>query len=267
MQWLMLGDGKSLLCHKVLAAEVERAAEGAEAGAAAAYIGAEIHEGGEDGDGLSDGASAVTDEHGEAGSDMGIFEDEAFCARPEEESDAHSGEADDAGIDVERGGGAGSSGDIGGAPPILPPPMPPPAEPRVGRRRQGALAVLCVPGGKIILYAGGARDFMTAECGNRRHGRCIKTKTCEAPPARLARTREGQGRPVGWLVAWLKKGLLDTPREKHWDPMEEPTLVERRAARDEVLRLQAGGSADAALLLAGECDHPEGDGFESAVVP
>lgn len=264
----MGGCGKLLLFNKDAALGLDRIAEGADVGVAAADIDADIGEGG-DGDGLSDGASAVTDEDAEVGSDMGIFDEEAFGAGAEEESGAGGGEAGVAGIDVERTGGAGSSGDIGGPVPVPPPPGPP-DEPRPARRKQkGALAVLLVPGGKITFYAGGNKDFMTAECNNLRHGRCVKTKTCEPPPDRFALKRAGQGRPVGWLVAWLRKGMRDIPREKHWAAEEEPTWAERKAARDEVIELQAGGSADAALLLGGEVEHKgaEGEAFEPAVIP
>ena len=125
--------------------------------------------------------------------------------------------------------------------------------------------MLFVPGGKLTFYAG-AKDFMTAECNNRRHGRCIKTKTREPPHGCLAARRVGQGRPVGYLAAWLKQGLRDAPRAAHWDREQDPSWEERKAARDEVIRLQEEGSLDAALMLNGEAESPEGDGGEPAVV-
>lgn len=257
----------SLVCHEAVAADVDLAAEGDEAAPAAAVaadMDVDDHEGREDGGSAGDAASAVSDEDCELGDDIGMLEDEAFRAVPEEEPDADGREAGGVGMDIDRGGGAGSSGDVGPAGPVPPPPEPVP-EPRA-RVRRGPLAVLFVPGGKVTFYAG-AKDFMTAECNNRRHGRCIKTKTCEPPTVRQAARRPGQGRPLGYLAAWLKQGLRDTPRAAHWDPEQDPTWEERNAARDEVINLQEEGSVDAALMLNGEAESPAGDGAEPAVVP
>ena len=128
-------DRDSLVCHEAVAADVDRAAEGDEAAPSAADMDVDDHEGREDGGSAGDAASAVSDEDCELGDDIGMLEDEAFRAVPEEEPDADGREAGGVGMDIDRGGGAGSSGDIGPAGPVPPPPEPAPV-PRARGRKQ-----------------------------------------------------------------------------------------------------------------------------------
>ena len=112
----------------------------------------------------------------------------------------------------------------------------------------------------VVFVPGGDRSMIcTADCNSPGHGRCIKTKTMKAP-ARLTDRNRGQGRPVGYLAAWLAKGVTCGTKAEHWSADNEPNLDERVAARES---LKADESPDAALLLTGEA--PVGDGPEEPV--
>ena len=105
-------------------------------------------------------------------------------------------------------GAAGSSGDLS---PPLPPPAGGPPGPDLApamRPRGGGntMAVLFVTGGKLTFYTGARDTNLVAECGHICHGRCVKTKTMKGPAAHLV-SKKGQGRPAGYLAAWLAKGL------------------------------------------------------------
>lgn len=89
----------------------------------------------------------------------------------------------------------------------------------------------------------------------------------EPPVERFAIRKAGQGRPVGYLVAWLHDGLADSLRAAHWAEYVEPTREQRLAARAVVKTLRDGGDADAALILGCEAPAPLGDESEPEVVP
>lgn len=250
---------------------MELAAETAEARAAGARPGAASGDEAEGGSDRDDAASAVTDEDGGASDGAGILADDVLFAAEgsrAEEPGAVAGDPLDDGEPVLSGGAAGSAGPAV-EPPPLPPPLlaPPPDAARPKKVQKAAMSVLFVPGGKLVLYTGGKKDFLVAECCNLRHGRCVKTKTVEPPPERFAQSRKGQGRCVGYLAAWLRQGTADTPRAAHWDTTKEPTRAERLVARAEVEALDAAGDIDARVILGAEADAPPGEEVEPEVVP
>ena len=67
------------------------------------------------------------------------------------------------------------------------------------------------------------RRQIYACCPNPAHGSCIKTKTC------LRGSRPGQGRPLGYLGAWILAGMNFENKRDHMK--YQPSLEERRAAR------------------------------------
>ena len=89
---------------------------------------------------------------------------------------------------------------------------------------------------------------MYAVCSVREHGACMKTRTCQSGH------RPGQGRPAGFLGAWLKAGAACATREEHM--AVAVTLEQRKAARAELALAFRGAD-----LL--EYEAPKKDGEES----
>ena len=100
------------------------------------------------------------------------------------------------------------------------------AAPAPPRGRKPAASTFFVPGGKLVGYATG--NIIVAECSCAAHGKCIKEKTVN--PSNW-RSRERQGRPIGYLGAWLAKGLHNDTKADHWREAMEPTLADRNAFR------------------------------------
>ena len=78
-------------------------------------------------------------------------------------------------------------------------------EPLVRDPGDGALASVAVPGGYISMYRDIAKDELyvraVCECG---HGKnCRKARTLEISK----RSKRAQGRPCGFLTAWLAAGM------------------------------------------------------------
>ena len=225
-----------------------------------------------DEDGLHGGASDVTDEDLCVPAEIPLSEEPIFdsVAGPlagddgidGAETPAIAGGVRQAMIDVPAGL-PGSSGDA-----VLPPPLPPPmAAPEAGegqkKKRQAALAVVFVPGGKLTYYYSAKNAICTAECRNKSHGRCVMTKTMRGRADKTNARLRGQGRPVGYLAAWLAKGAEYVSKAQHWAVENQPTFAERRAARDLV---KADEAVDARQLFAGESSASEG-GSEPERVP
>ena len=255
----------TLLCvyNEAMAERVEHAAD--EADIAARASAPDARRGGDEGDGDRDpgrSPSVVTNEEPGSPTSPDILEDEAFFVG-EGGGDDPPGDAASIRPEAGAGGGgsvAGSSGDA-----VAPPPLPPPeAAPRqLVRRKQGsAMAVHFVPGGKLTYYYTARSANLVAECGNAKHGRCVQTKTMRSAPERLKAKKPGQGKPVGYLAAWLARGIGVDSKAAHWEI--QPTKAERRAARDMV---KADPSADAGLLLVGETSGEEGQDSEPDLVP
>ena len=82
------------------------------------------------------------------------------------------------------------------------------AAPRRGGGRTGQeILRFTVPSGSIVWYA--HSQDMTAFCSTPGHLECRKTRTARAG------IRPGQGRPLGFLMAWLEKGHEHADQQAH----------------------------------------------------
>lgn len=92
--------------------------------------------------------------------------------------------------------------------------------------RGAAEEVLFACEGGVLTFYESSGNF-AATCDNPAHGRCILTRTSKASERS---NRRGQGRPLGYLAAWLATNDQDT-REEHRAFM--PAIEERRRLRQE----------------------------------
>ena len=100
---------------------------------------------------------------------------------------------------------------------------------RERRHGDGAYAVAEVPGGRIKVYWDDVSDTFKAVACCEVHGHeCTKERTYK----KSGRGRKAQGRPVGFLCAWLKRGLehgiLNAAQHKTRAPVSR---LDRKAAR------------------------------------
>lgn len=207
----------------------------------------------------SDSSSADEFGEGAAPADVAAL---AGVARPPAVDAAPAGvpEAGD-GIDV---AGFGSDGGLQRAAAVPPPPPPAPAAARERAEPRGndtfdCDVTLIVPGlGKITHYHKKMDFYAICDCA---HERCVKVR---ASRSAAATKRLSQGRPLGYLMAWLRVGpnFVDSHDHKFeaW-ATGKPTLAERQAAREALCELPG-----AEALLArerprrpGEEDEPAGD--------
>lgn len=140
-----------------------------------------------------------------------------------------------------------------GATPVIPAPEPAetaekslPAEPPsskettkrsyASRVKTGTERKLVLPDGIGEVHFYPSQFSMCAFC--RQHERCRKTKTTKP-----SQTNEGQGRPLGYLIAWLQLGKSE---ESHWSHVNAcvPTLQQREEARTLFLMLDADKRAE-----------------------
>ena len=119
--------------------------------------------------------------------------------------------------------------------------MPAVRVPLPGTDREGKLTVTNILG----------RQEIYATCGVRGHGSCILTRT-----TKIGR-KKGQGRPVGFLAAWLQAGPTFGSKDAHMK--HKPTFPERAAARRSLKTLP--GVVDffnmERLALEGEGSEPD----------
>ena len=109
-------------------------------------------------------------------------------------------------------------------------------------------------GGKLNYY-GGSQQNCVAECNNVAHGKCIMTRKMKPHAKRLERRR-----PLGFLAAWLAKGIELRNKDEHfYDRSNWPTREERRAARGRLMELD---NDDARGLLAAEPAVEDGEATE-----
>ena len=97
------------------------------------------------------------------------------------------------------------------------------------------------------------RQQMYAVCPIAEHGVCIKTRTCR--PGR----QRGQGRPAGFLAAWLKAGSSCATHAEHMKVAL--SFDDRRAARTELYLADRGAD-----LLAYERPKLDGEDSEPEVI-
>ena len=143
---------------------------------------------------------------GAAELDAGVDGDMEPAAAPGGDSDESSSPSSSS--------GSSSSSSIAAAPP-MPEDLPaaPMSIPLEGTDRDGML----------IYTAHLGRKELYAVCGCKRHGSCVNTKTCNAG------AKKGQGRPIGYLVAWLQAGCRHEGKDQHMP--HEVTHEDRVRAR------------------------------------
>ena len=117
--------------------------------------------------------------------------------------------------------------------------------------RTRAEIVAEVPGGRLTYYG---RGFFTATCDNAMHGKCIKT--CSA----FAGRKRAQGRPLGFLSAWLSCGSDLPSKAAHWDRSNWPDFATRCEHRDMLAEVPGGPDllAQERPMEPGEAAEPDG---------
>ena len=113
------------------------------------------------------------------------------------------------------GAPSGPSSSAAGAPPevAVVAADPPAKKPRVCGARKEAAFTVDVYGGKICYYEG-SENFV-AYCGNPAHGKCELTRTSRASKHRVG-PGFSQGRPLGFMMAWLDQCYACDTKEDHW---------------------------------------------------
>jgi hypothetical protein len=138
---------------------------------------------------------------------------------------------------VAASGGAASSG--------APPPPPPPAHEAL--YPANAIVTFFVEGSaKIVSYLVG---FVEVTCTNPAHGRCRVTRSMKSAGPRTILRNPGQGRPLGFAVAWLLDSSSGDIPDRHSHLAHRPSWARRQAAR---AWLRGNGAPAAAALLARE---------------
>ena len=155
-------------------------------------------------------------------------------------------------VAVDRGaeGAEGARADEAAIP--MPEPGPAAAEERPPREK--ADLVVDLPGGKITYYP--KKDIMVATCSHPGHGSCVLTRSC------LAGRRRAQGRPAGFLAAWLAVGQDLTSKQQHWDKAHWPSRDLRQRHRELL-----GEDPTGALLLDQERGLEPGEEGEPDLIP
>lgn len=106
--------------------------------------------------------------------------------------------------------------------------------------RSAAEITYIVPGGSISYYT--SKGAFQAVCDAPGHGRCVLTRTAKAKKIGLAGEDLG-GRPVGFLAAWLARGVHCSTKEEHWAPDNLQQSQEVRATIRDQIRQTDGGVA------------------------
>lgn len=215
----------------------------------------------EDGPGMGQEIEALSengsDEASSGGFDYFFFHSgDEECGHPIEH-----GEADDerhiatpGGRHVSASGAAGSSSDPVQTPKGKARPKEPAKRSRGGGRDRSDILYYSVPGGEIRFYPA-TRRFV-AHCEEAKHGQCRREKLphggAYAP----------QGRPLGYLVAWL----LDNDYPSHAEHLASTAVIPleaRQAGRD---ALKAAIGADSPLFAHERCRR-EGEPEEPVQCP
>lgn len=125
------------------------------------------------------------------------------------------------------------------APTVAQPVRQVPRPQRASGRGQVADVQFAVPGGEIRYYARTRR--FAAHCENAAHGNCRREKVSTGRPGR------GQGRPLGYLMAWLAEAFEHDTHAEHMDNCVIISLERRQRGREALRAI--GGSEE---LFAGE---------------
>ena len=131
----------------------------------------------------------------------------------------------------------------------LPRPKP---KPQPAAAQRGKADLRCaVPGGTISYYAN--KHIFQATCSNAGHHRCVMTR------AAAGGTKASQGRPLGFLCAWLHQGQALASKEEHWNRGQWPDRAARTHHRS-LLKDKATGPMMLSLERpkgTGELSEPE----------
>lgn len=206
-----------------------------------------------DEDALSSGGEGASDQE-QADLEMGNADDIFYCSD------------DDLLVGVEPGHAGAAASSTDAAPVAQPPPIQPPPAPEQPAARQGgdsakrshvdrsSVMAYAVPGGEIRYYPA-TRRFV-AHCENPLHGVCRREKLA------FAGARPAQGRPLGYLQAWL----LDADYGSHDEHLACTALLDlpTREAGRQALKEAIGEAAD---LFAMERPRKEGEPEEPAECP
>jgi hypothetical protein len=127
--------------------------------------------------------------------------------------------------------------------------------------RQAALGLSVFRGADVVaeecIKYNPARDEFYAVCKDLRHGRCVATRSAHGG------RRAAQGRPLGFLAAWVVKGDSCSDRAQHMTL--QPSQADRLAARSDLAQpLQEGLLAD---FLAKERARREDEAEEPEACP
>ena len=115
--------------------------------------------------------------------------------------------------------------------------------------------------GGYLRYYGGDKPFIVAHCTIHGDRECRLTRSTAASGAR---TRAAQGRPLGFLLAWLRCGCrADFVEASHHKTMRPwPSYDDRSRAREEF-----AAEPDAALWFAVERDRRDDEAEEPEKAP
>ena len=155
----------------------------------------------------------------------------------ESENSQVGSDVEDLCVDGTSGGGDPGSASIhfpaspSQDPPVHPPPPPDFEGPPIARPRRPtrAFSVFNTEYGKVTHYITGHR--FEAVCRFPGHGDCRLTRTANGPSGTAMLTDPHRGRPLGFLVAWLKAASPVLPGEVSTHKFHKPNYAARRAAR------------------------------------
>ena len=118
-------------------------------------------------------------------------------------------------------------------------PAPSPSGLRAPRGAAAQVISAHVPGGRISWYA--SKNAFEAVCSNRRHGKCVMTRTA-AGSAGSSTTPSVGGRPCGFLAAWLANSEHTVTKASHWGIDCQLSPLDVRAAARERLKALPNGT-------------------------
>ena len=123
-----------------------------------------------------------------------------------------------------------------------------------------AAMVVMVPGGEIHLYRATAhsKKRFIAFCDTHKKNKCTMQRSAEE---HAKGTNSAQGRPLGFLMAWLKDGL-DNDYEHHHECSRFQGYDERCEGR-----VVLGGTPGGAALISEERPQRDGEGVEPIECP
>ena len=127
--------------------------------------------------------------------------------------------------------------------------------------RHHAVCKVKVPGlGSISYLIDDNTGYFLAKCTSEEHSANTADGPCQITKRANAGPRAGQGRPLGFLMAWLERQQPDNPmytptRDGHVRPNEpfKPVHMTRTAARDRLMALP--GATELAKYELGGLDH------------